>query len=135
MPTISLDSIRESIERKYEPLVIPFTQTAIYPIAPEGDDTPPPFTRERSCTLVPVMRLDRGVREQLVTEQRTASAAEDGKGAYDESVVLESLRRIIRLVASDPDDAAGLIDAVGDDLAVLSHIVETYSKDTQAGEA
>jgi hypothetical protein len=127
MPTISLDQIRKDIEAKYAPLVIPFTETVT---SLEGE----PGVRERTCTLVQVLRLSQDVRKQLVAEQR-ASQAPAGDDDYDETGTLESMRRIVRLVADDLNDAFALIDAVGDDIAVLAAIIEAYTGGTQAGEA
>jgi hypothetical protein len=42
---------------------------------------------------------------------------------------------MIRTVAETPAQADALLDAVGDDLAVLAEIVSGYGKGTQQGEA
>lgn len=110
MPTITLDSIRESIEVKYEPLKIPF-----------GD---------QQVELVQALRLPKTKREQLNGIQDRINAS-DG----DTEVAIEGMRDLIRLVAIGPVDA--FLDAIAgdDEMAILGEVIHEYSGTTRAGEA
>jgi hypothetical protein len=115
MATISLDRIRQDIEAKYAPVVIDL-----------GGGV--------SCTLTQAMRLPKAVRVELVNSQKAVNAREDDE-TYDEDRVLGHLRQIIRLVATNPDDAESLIAAIGDDVAVLGEVVRAYGEGSQLPEA
>lgn len=110
MPTITLDSIRESIEAKYEPLRIPF-----------GD---------QQVELVQAMRLPKAKRDQLGGIQDRINRS-DG----DTDVAIEGMRDLIRLVAIGPADA--FLEAISgdDELAILGEVIQEYSGTTRPGEA
>lgn len=132
MPTMSLDQIRESVQRKYEPLVIPFPERVLDDAQEDGGE-PSYVVRERVCKLVQVMRLDKDKRAELMNAQKAAGKDDDAQ--YDENRTLETLRKIVRIVAENKADVEALLAVVGDDLAVLSEIVTTYTEATSAGEA
>ena len=75
---------------------------------------------------------------RLSEDERNELGSKGGDGENDEDSdesTLEGLRKFVRLVADDKDAAERLLSAIGDDLAVLVHIVKGYNKATQAGEA
>ena len=115
MATISLDQIRADIEAKYAPVVIDLG----------GGIT---------CTLVQALRLPKAARAELVNQQRAINDSGDSD-EYNEDAVLTHLRSLIRLVATNPAEANNLIQAIGDDVALLGEIVRRYSEATQLPEA
>lgn len=119
MPTVTLDQIRESIEKKYAPVVVPF-----------GDGL--------SCTLVQALRLPKDKRRAMSEVQKESAAGEIADGDdmdSRESRQLEALRQIVRIAATDPTEADLLLDEIGDDVLVLSEVLNAYSGATQLPEA
>lgn len=113
MPTITLDKIRADIESKYAPVVIDL-----------GD---------AKVTLTQVLRLSKAKRKALMDAEK---AREENSGEeFDEDGLLEHMRNILRIVATDTDEAEYLIETVGDDLVLLSEVITSWREDTQAGEA
>ncbi len=117
MATITLDSIRESIEKKYAPVVID-------------------LGGGKSCTLVAAMRLSKEDRRKLVGLQDAANKA-DGDNMTPEQVdgLVDLLKDMIGIVASKPAEAKALLAACGDDLAMLQAVIEEYMGGTEPGEA
>lgn len=115
---VTLDSIRNDLDAKYRPLEVDL-----------GDGKPP-------VTLVQLLRLPRDARRALVAQQDArAKERGDGDGEYNEDETVDDLRTVIRTVASRPEDADRLLDAIGDDLALLGEIVTAWREGSQAGEA
>lgn len=112
MPTITLDKLKADIEEKYAPVVI------------DAGDV--------QVTLVQVLRLSKAQRKALVDAEK---AQEKTDGEFDEDATLERLRAVLRIAATDKDDVEFLIDALGDDLVLLSEVVNAWREGTQAGEA
>ncbi|QPB09926.1 tape measure chaperone [Streptomyces phage Sitrop] len=107
MASFSLDDIRSAAEAKYGSTDINF-----------GDDV---------CRLLNPLRLPKAKRNELINIQSKL----DGEDVDQEAVLADA----IRLVAESDKAAEKLLSAVGDDLAVLAQIFETYGEGTQAGEA
>ncbi|MEU5427615.1 phage tail assembly protein [Streptomyces olivoreticuli] len=77
--------------------------------------------------LLNPLRLPKTKRAQLTTLQ-------DRMGAEDADQE-ELFGEAIRLVAESETAATRLLDAVGDDLAVLAEVFDRYGKGSQVGEA
>lgn len=111
MASYTLDSIRDAAEAQYGSTDITL-----------GDDV---------VRLLNPLRLPQDDRSKLVGLQKELNGA-----AEDEDLdQVELIQRAIRLVAENDAKATLLIDAIGDDLAVLAQVFETYGKATQVGEA
>ena len=109
MPTITLDSIRESLEAKYEPLRIPF-----------GDG--------REVVLVQALRLPQSKRDAIGEIQDRINGSEGDTGA-----AVEAMRDLIRVAGTGPvDDFLRALEG-DDELALLGEILRQYSEATQAG--
>jgi hypothetical protein len=72
---------------------------------------------------------------RLSKENREALVAIQDRFGDEESDPAEIFRSALRLVADNKVAVEQLIIAVGDDLAVLAQIFETYSSGTSLGEA
>jgi tail assembly protein len=105
---ISLDDIRASAEAKYGSTDITLSDGTL--------------TR-----LLNPLRMPKAKRTALGTLQDKLD--EDG---VDQEAVL---REALTLVASSPARAQALLDEIGDDLAMLATVFETYSRGAQVGEA
>lgn len=116
MPTITLDTIRADIESKYAPVVIDL-----------GDGA--------QVTLVQVLRLSKAKRKALLDAEKAREENAKGDEEFNEDTTLEHLRSVLRLVATDTDEAEYLIELVGDDLVMLSEIINSWREGTQSGEA
>lgn len=108
MANFSLDDIRSAAEAKYGSTDIDL-----------GDGTV-------VCLMNP-LRLPKAKRDQLSVIQEEFSG--------DDVDAADVFARLLVLVASNQADAKKLLKAVGDDLATLSQIFETYTSGTQLGEA
>lgn len=107
--TYSLDDIRNAAEAKYG------------------------STDIDGVRLLNPLRLPKTKRDQLRELQDVMSAeTPEGEEPADQA---EYMRDMLRLVAENPLAVERLIEAIGDDLAVLATVLETYTKGTQAGEA
>lgn len=115
MPTITLDQLRSDIEAKYAPVVIE--------------------VGEHKVTLVQVLRLPKETRKALMDQERNREKSSDGEDSFDEDGTVEHLRNVLRLVATDREEVEVLLGEVGDDLVLLSEIVNAWREGTQAGEA
>jgi len=110
---ITLDQIREAAEAKYGSTDIT--------VAPG-----------QVVKLLNPLRLKKKNRDELMKiQEKLTESGESGEDVDQE----EMLRAALRLVAESPKQAKALIDAIGEDLAVLSQVFEEYTKGTQAGEA
>lgn len=106
MSAFTLDNIRAAADAKY----------AATEIAVDENTT---------VRLLNPLRLKKADREALQEVQTSV-----GEGADQGDV----FRAALRIVAEDKDVEL-LIDAIGDDLAVLAQVFETYMTGTSAGEA
>jgi hypothetical protein len=102
-----LDDLRASADKKFSSVTIEV-----------GD---------REVRLINALQLSEGKRKELLAAQSRVS--EDGASQ------VEVLSECLRIVADSPEGADALLDAVGDNLAVLVEIFSAYNKDTEAGEA
>lgn len=105
---ISLDDIRAAAEAKYGSTDITLSDGTV-------------------TKLLNPLRLPKTKRASLGTLQATLD--EDG---VDQEAVL---RDALALVASSPTRAQALLDEIGDDLALLAQVFESYSAGAQVGEA
>lgn len=108
MASFTLDNIRAAADAKYGSTDI------------EVDE-------KTTVHLLNPLRLPKEKRQKLVSLQDEMDK--------DDSDQEEMIAEAIRLVADHPKKAQALLDAVGDDLAVLAQIFETYGKGAQVGEA
>ena len=85
--------------------------------------------------------LDTGEVVKLLNPLRMPKVRRDALSALQEKLSEDDadqealLAEAIGLVAESPAKAKKLLAAIGDDLAMLAAIFETYSKGTQVGEA
>lgn len=110
MATITLDSIRDAIERKYQPIIIDM-----------GDDG--------LCALRQALRLPESDRRVLADAQSQMS------DSTDEDVIKSALRTILYLVAENDSQADKLVAWTGGELLPLIEIVQAYAEASQVGEA
>ncbi|MDX3525075.1 phage tail assembly protein [Streptomyces sp. ID05-39B] len=110
MAQFSLDDIRAAADAKYSSTDI------------EVDE-------KTTVHLLNPLRLPKEKREKLMHLQDELDA--EGSDVDQEQLLADA----IRLVADHPKKAEILLSAVGDDLAVLAQIFETYGKGAQVGEA
>lgn len=111
MPTITLDEIKESIERKYEPLNITL---------PDGT----------TVTLVQALRLPSARRAEIRAIQENIS-----RDGITDTEVMDGCRGILKAAATNQVAAGKLLKAIGDDLAALQELLMEYGKASQVGEA
>lgn len=104
----SLDDIRAAADKKYASTFIEVGDTEI--------------------ELVNILRLPKEKRDELFSIQKESDEGEDND-------VEAALTRSLYLVAKEEGGAKLLLDAIGGDLAVLSQVFETYSGETELGEA
>jgi hypothetical protein len=111
MSAYTLDDIRAAAEKKYASTDITVGDTTV--------------------TLVNVLRLPKEKRDVFTSLQEEMDS-EDKDEDVDQAAKLADL---LRLVAKNEKDADVLLDAIGDDLALLATIFEMYAKGTESGEA
>lgn len=134
MPTITLDQIRTDLDAAYGPLVIPF-----------GDGL--------RVTFVQALRLPKEQRKKVLELQREQSRKQEQRDAEEkrikdaggepperdldetETEQLAFMRSMLALAATDPDACDLFLDEVGDDVLLLSRVIEAWTKDSQSGEA
>jgi hypothetical protein len=104
----TLDAIRDAAEAKYGATEIVLDE-------------------KTTVRMLNVLRLPKTTRDALmkVREELTAEGVDQA----------EVFRKCIILVSEDAAKAQRLVDAVGDDLALLAEIFRTYSEGTSVGEA
>lgn len=121
---VTLDSIREGIEKKYQSFDIEF-----------GDDT---------LVLENPMRLSKTSRDAMLEVQKTIAPEKPKNGDEPKDVELDDVKmgfqEIIRITAKDKGVAESFIDEVAelgdpDELLILSDVFSAYMESTQAGEA
>ncbi|MET8111180.1 phage tail assembly protein [Streptomyces prasinus] len=110
MASYTLDDIRTAADAKYSSTDITVDE-------------------KTTVHLLNPLRLSKEKRAELVALQDRLDS--DDKGVDQQEVLAEA----IRLVADHPKKADVLLSAVGDDLALLAQIFETYGKGAQVGEA
>lgn len=110
----TLDGIRQEAARRY----------ADYPIR---------LDEQTTVVLRTPLRLSSEERTKLRRMQTQVADMQDDP-EYADGDLLELLRNMIRTVADDRERADLLIDAVGEDLAVLQTLFEQYSERAQPGE-
>ena len=115
MATFTLDNIREAAEAKYGSTDIEIGETTIRLLNP--------------------LRLPKARRDALIAAQKGLEASKDDDGNEVEVDQEGIFHEILSLVAETPAQAKVLLDALGDDLALLASVFEMYSEGTQAGEA
>lgn len=86
------------------------------------------FGDGKTVVLVNALQLPEGKREEL-------SKSQDAPEGEEQSSQLERLRNTLRIVANGDENIEGLLSAIGDNLAYLVKLLETYNKGTQVGEA
>lgn len=107
MSSYTLDDIRAAAEKKYASTDIEVGDTTV--------------------RLVNPLRLPKERRDALVAIQTELEKEESDQ----ENVLADA----IRIAAETPKQAEVLLKEVGDDLAILATIFETYGEATQLGEA
>lgn len=127
MATISLDQLREDVDRKY----------GDFEVELDG---------EHKCRLRNALRLNKDERSQLRSLQKRYDAVskeeklpEDDPKRRSDSEIEEAFTTVlfeqIRLLAENKAAANKLLKAVGDDQAILMYLIEQYMETTQPGEA
>lgn len=71
----------------------------------------------------------------LVNPLRLPKEKRDAMTALDDVEDVDAKLRTLVELAASPEDAKRLLDAVGDDLAVLAELVGDYTGTAQVGEA
>lgn len=114
MPTMTLESLKKTIQDKYAPFVVEFG---------DGD----------KLVLTPYLRLPEDRLKQVSALQKRMSAADEEDGVDDLS---KYFTEMLREVATEPSAVDRLLDALGDDRLVgAKEIMEAYGKASQLGEA
>lgn len=114
---MNLDTIRASIRKKFDSFDIE-------------------FGKDEVLKLRNPIRLPEKARDALLV-------AVDGLNSEETGETLESIREIVRIVASDPVVAGKFLDAAmavsedaeDDELLILSDVLSAYMEDQQVGEA
>jgi hypothetical protein len=109
---ISLDQINSEVENRYAPFVI--------------EDVPGGDVQLRNA-----IRLAKSERAQLTELHGELAKVQD---SGDAEAALDLTRRVVRLL-SVGDGGERLLDAIGEDAAKLTYILQMYAEDTQMGEA
>lgn len=112
--SVSLDSLREDIEKKYKPVVVDLR---------DGSEV----------VLRNLLRLPSSVRKE-VTDLLKGMRSRDDEEVSSETV-LANAQRVLEQVAADPKLGKKLVKELGDDLAVTSQLLRLWSEATQLGEA
>jgi hypothetical protein len=107
MANYTLDDIRSAADTKYASTDIQVGDTLV-------------------C-LINALRLPKEKRAELLAIQDDLDK--------DDADQEEILAKAIRTVAATDKQADALLDAIGEDLAMLAQVFETYGKATQVGEA
>jgi hypothetical protein len=112
MPTITLDSLKKTIQDKYGPFEVEFG---------DGD----------KLVLTPYLRLSEDRRKQVAAAQKRLSEADAESDDLGELLV-----DILRAAATEPGAVDRLFEAMGDDRLVgAKEIMDAYGKASQVGEA
>lgn len=113
--TITLDSIRESLDNKYGAVEVDLGTSSVQ--------------------LRNALRLSKEERKALMHVFDDVKGSDGEDSEFDEDVTLESMREMIRLVSDTKEGAEKLIAALGDDLAMFVEVMNEYTKDQKLGEA
>lgn len=116
--TFTLEDLQESAEAKYASMKIQLATGML--------------------VLRNPMRMGALERAELTAIQKKKPEAADAEAEadLDGERVLDSYRKVLRLAADDKDLAdTFLTKVIGDNLALLATVVETYSNTVKAGEA
>lgn len=118
MATYSLDQLREDVENKYGDFVVEIG---------DGEEV-----RLRSALRMP--KADRDKLRKLFNDYRDLQEKgdDDSIGLSDDS--LNMLHTQLRLLATDKKAADKMLKMIGDDLAMLSGLLDAYTEATQPGE-
>lgn len=106
----TLDNIRAAAEAKYGSTDIDIDGTVVRLLNP--------------------LRLPKERRDILTSLQGELNSED-----IDIDAEMDKLRQALVVVAETPAQATLLLDAIGDDLALLAQVFETYGEGTQVGEA
>lgn len=112
--TITLDSIRESLDNKYGAVEVDMGTSSVQ--------------------LRNALRLSKEERQKLMHVFDDVKS-DDNDDEFDEDVTLDSMREMIRLVSDTKEGAEELISALGEDLAMFVEVMGEYTKDQKLGEA
>lgn len=108
---INLDEIRETADKKHG-----HTQVQV------GDDI---------VTLRNVLRLTKQERKELAEVWELISSDDEN----EDNDLGDAIEKVLRKVASSAEEADLLLNAIGDDLAVLLEVFTEWSEETEVGEA
>lgn len=107
----TLDDLRAEIEQKYAPLVFR-----------AGDE---------EFSLRPILRLSKTAREAVIS--RLKELDEAGEDA-DEDTTVGAMKYVLEVV-TDRGQGRRLVEVLGDELVLLSTLMEKWMEATQVGEA
>lgn len=115
MAKYTLDDIRSAADKKYASTDIEVSE-------------------DMTVVLLNPMKLSKEKRAALIAinAELTTPEGEEPNADMDQ---VEIFQRALSLVSATPAQAEALLSMVGDDLAVLAQIFETYGEAQQAGEA
>lgn len=118
MSTYSLDQLREDTEKKYGDFVVEL-----------GND--------EEVRLRTPLRLPKEGREELrkMFRQYRELQESDDDGQFVSEQSIQLMRDQLYLLATNKNMANRMLKLVGDDLALLSGLLEAYAEATQLGEA
>lgn len=108
----TLDSLRDELDKKFAPVVIDLGKAQV--------------------TLRNLLRLNSADREAV--QDALKALAPDEEDDDRSSGMLDKMSRLFVLVA-DEGKGQVLVDAIGDDLALASHILNMWTEATSPGEA
>lgn len=111
MATFTLDELRAEVERKYAPLVITLS---------DGTD----------CTLPLMLRLDKKVRDQVVSELKVMDNKDDEDTDVD--AMMDTALSVLELIA---DKGSKLVKELDGDIPLTMRILEQWMAATSPGEA
>ncbi len=112
MATLSLDDIRDSIEKE-------FVSTTI-------------TIGEESVKMVNPLRMAKDQRAKLSKTLKAASTGGDDESLED---AFEKMIAVIRDAIPDAKQAKVLLDEIGDDMAVAVKVLDAYMEAMKPGEA
>lgn len=113
MATLTLDDIRESVERE-------FVSTKIQ----VGDV---------EVVMTNPIRMDKAARARLSASLKETVADDDDENKLD--ATFERMLGIIKAAIPDKTQANVLLKAIGDDMAIAMKILDAYMEEQKPGEA
>lgn len=127
MATMTLDELRQDVEQRYGDFIVTLPDSV--------------EVRLRSALRMP--KEDRAKLRKL--QQRFSDLQDETEGSHDsdeardpdsiEDDMLEVVRDQIIVLADNKSHARRLLDEIGDDLAMLMGLVQSYMETTMPGEA